>query len=196
MSDTEFDTKEESKALFGLFLALALLVAACIGCAPTWRVYSPQPEAGPLVHEAAQLYGVRAKMMDKPGPGVVYLTIEKSRWDPEKGAQLCGTALEKVFDSASVRDALTGGIVDCEPKAWSCATVTFVAHELGHVYGLPHTVTKPNETDMTEAGNVMQWKPGKSKQLTQRQKTIVKLAALGLEEACRARPRPDESDPE
>lgn len=168
-------------------LVLAAIVAGALvsllsGCSPVLRVYSEDSEAAALVHAAGELLDVPTRMEAEPGPGVTVLEIRPSRWDAERGKQLCGEALEKALDASSVRDALTGGVVDCTPKAWSCATVTFVAHELGHVYGLPH---KPQTEDKSTAGNVMQPAPGDSRQTTRRQRLVVRLHALGLAEACR-----------
>ncbi len=157
-----------------------LLLLLC-ACSPTIRVYSESPEAEPIVHDAGKLLGIRTLVVGAPGPGVTTLELEGTQFDVQRGQQLCGEALEKALGASSVRDALTGGVVDCTPKAWSCATVTFVAHELGHVYGLPHVKQTENRS---ETGNVMQPAPGVSKALSDKQRTIVKIYALGLDEIC------------
>lgn len=159
------------------------LLALC-ACSPVIRVYSESPDAEPVIHDAGKLLGIKTLVVDAPGPGITTLELRGSEYDIERGRQLCGEALEKTLGASSVRDALTGGVVDCTPKAWSCATVTFVAHELGHVYGLPHVKQTDNTT---KTGNLMQPGPGHSKALSDKQRTIIKLHALGLDEICQVK---------
>ncbi len=157
-------------------------IALClVACAPI-RIYTESEQALPMLDEASEILGTRIKVVDAPGPGITTLEIRDSEINPEDGERICGRALERVLHAESVRDALTNGVVDCTPEAWSCATVTFISHELGHVYGLGHV--KQTE-DRTKKGNFMQPAPGEGRAATQQQQTIVRLHAAGLNEVCR-----------
>jgi len=153
-------------------ILLALAAFSLSACA-TIRVFSEDERAPALVDAAGAHLGVKAIMVDRPGRGVTVLRIEKTRWDPERGKQLCGVAEEKVIDAQSVLDALENGVFDCQPEAWSCADEEAVAHELGHVYGLAHT-----------KGGLMNPKLNDDMTVTNSQTAIVNGLALALERAC------------
>ena len=159
-------------------LTTVVLLQGCIS--PVIRVHSEQPEAAQLVEEAGAILGVPTKMMRKPGRGITSLSIERTR--KVNGEQLCGTALEKVV---SVRRAFRKGkLVTCTPKAWACATVTFVVHELGHVYGLRHIACPDGTGDKCEE-NVMRPAPGRNTTVTAGQTAVVEVHAIHLERVCR-----------
>ena len=85
--------------------------------------------------------------------------------------------VEKVIAAEGLRDALENGIVDCEPRAWTCAKVKFASHELGHVVGLlPHVDTE---------GNLMLPAPPDGAQLTDEQKLRVRALTVVFNEVCR-----------
>ena len=149
-----------------LFALLVLVVAAC---APTIQIYTETPDKEALLQEAGNTIGVRTKIVDAPGPGVVSVEFRS------KEGNDCGWALEKIVGADTLRDALTNGIVDCEPKAWTCDHVTYASHELAHVVGLlRHTET-----------GLMAPAPERDAQLTEAQKRRVRALGVVFNEVCR-----------
>ena len=149
-----------------LYPLLLLILCACI---PTLQIYTETPDKELLLKEAGKTIGVKAKVVEAPGKGVVNFEFR-----PNEG-QVCGEALEKVVGADSLRDALKNGVIDCEPKAWSCDNATFAAHELAHTVGL---------LKHTEAG-LMAPSPEDGAQLTDEQKLQVRVLTIGFNEVCR-----------
>ena len=128
------------------------------------------------MESAGQVLGIRTKLVEAPGSGVVSVEVR-----PQAGS-VCGQALEKIVGAEGIRDALTSGVVDCEPKAWTCDGTTYAAHELGHVVGLlPHV----DQDDPATAGNLMRPAPSDGAQLTDKQKARVRVLAIAFNEVCR-----------
>jgi hypothetical protein len=146
-------------------LALLLLLA----CTPVAHVWTESPDEHRVqVRDASLAMGVRVLFADRPGPGVIAMEFQRD------DARVCGVALERVVEYPShPSDALTQPLVDCQPKAWSCSPAHFVAHELGHVLGLPH-----------ESATAMDPAPLPGLEFTRRQKTIMRAYAVGFAEVC------------
>lgn len=144
----------------------ALLPAACA----TVHVYTADPAAdGPLVTAAGDLLGVRVKLAEQPGPGVVTLEVRPTEGD------MCGRALERLVHPEGPSDALAHGLIDCEPLAWSCDHPAYVAHELAHVIGL---------LQHTSAG-LMAPAPALDAELTEWERRRVQAMAVLFVEVCR-----------
>ncbi len=155
---------------------LLFLCPLLLACTPTIRIYTETPDKAPLLEAAGDVVGVRTKVVDAPGSGVI--TVEFRSHE----GKFCGRALEKVVSVEGLRDALTNGIIDCEPKAWTCANVTFAAHELAHVVGLlPHV----DQEDPTTEDNLMRPAPKDGSKLTKEQRLRVQALALVFNEVCR-----------
>ena len=147
----------------GKNLVFACALALFVSCGtPTIRVHSTHPDAPELVTEAGAILGVPTEMAAS-GKGVVELEIR----EPEP--PICGRALEAIVELRR------RGVVTCEPKAWSCADAIFVAHELGHVFGLKHTRIK---------GNLMFPAPRQGG-VTEGQCAVVEAHAAGLKRYCK-----------
>ncbi len=151
-----------------LLLLLSLLLAACL---PTLKIYTETPGQEELLQEAGTTIGVKTKIVEAPGRGVV--TVEFR----ENEGNVCGQALEKIIAAEGLRDALENGVVDCEPKAWTCVNATYASHELGHVIGLLRHVSVE--------GNLMEEAPPHDAQLTHDQKLRVQAMTLVFNEICR-----------
>ncbi len=161
------------------FLSIVLFLVAC---SPTVQIYTESPEQELLIREAGKTIGVKAKLVEAPGRGVVTLEFRTHE------GNICGTALEKVIAAEGLRDALENGIVDCTPRAWTCATVTFAGHELGHVIGLlPHVEEDDDEDEdgTPSEPNLMAEAPRDGAQLTDKQRLRVRAMAVVFNEVCR-----------
>lgn len=150
------------------FIAFVLLLIACV---PTVQVYTETPGHEELLRQAGETVGVRTKLVEAPGRGVITVEFRSNQ------GTICGRALEKVLAAEGLRDALENGIVDCEPKAWTCPNATFAAHELGHVIGLLKHVGVDR--------NLMEPAPKDGAQLTEEQKLRVRALAVAFNEVCR-----------
>jgi hypothetical protein len=150
---------------------LPLLLLALSACIPTLRIYTEAPDSDKeaFLKEAGKTIGVKAKVVEAPGKGVVNLEFR-----PNEGA-VCGEALEKVVGADSLRDALKNGVIECQPKAWTCDNTTYAAHELAHTVGL---------LNHTETG-LMAPAPEQGAQLTDEQKLRVQALTTGFNEVCR-----------
>ena len=109
-----------------------------IGCTPTIYVHTETPEEHAVtIRDAGRHLHVRTRVTDNP-EGAVNVEFRSSE------ENVCGEALEKLIGAESPRKALTEGIVDCQPKAWSCPSAIFLAHELGHIFNLKHVDEESN----------------------------------------------------
>ena len=151
-----------------LLLLLSLLLGACL---PTLQIYTETPGHEELLYSAGTRIGVKTKLVEAPGRRVV--TVE---FRDQEGT-VCGRALEKVIASEGLRDALENGVVDCEPKAWTCVNEVAAAHELGHIIGLLQHVDVE--------GNLMWPEITKDGQLTDYQRLRVQALAVVFNEVCR-----------
>lgn len=140
-------------------------------CVPTIKIYTETPGQEELLQTAGETVGIKTKIVEAPGRGVITVEFRDNE------GTVCGRALEKIIAAEGLRDALENGVVDCEPKAWTCVNATFASHELGHVIGLLRHVGVD--------GNLMEPKPISGAQLTDDQKLIVKAGALVFNEICR-----------
>lgn len=145
----------------------AIFMLFALGCAPTVYIHTDAPDQAQTIRDASRLLHVRMRVTDNP-QGAISVDFR-----PHEG-RVCGQALERLVGADSVREALTGGIVDCEPQAWSCDTGTFLAHEVGHVLGLNH-----------KDGTLMDPEPKAGAELTKRQRLTVQASAVLMGEVCR-----------
>lgn len=152
---------------------IALTALVLTACAPVVRVFSVDGQHTDTIKAAADPLGVRIRVVDEPGSGVVTLQFR------DHEGRVCGEALEKTIPD-TVRETLRDGI-KCELTAWSCNEIRFVAHELGHLFGLGHV-----QAD----GNLMNPSPHPGATLTRAQKAQVFGLAHAFAYACWGQPSP------
>lgn len=150
-----------------LILTVSLLIAACT---PVVLVHPSEPGHETVIRDAGRQLGVKTRAVDEAQPGAVELEWRSA----EDG--VCGEALERLVGAESPRDALTEGVVECQPRAWSCVSPTYLAHELGHVLGLNHD-------DRDE--NLMAPAPKNGAEADTKQRLRVNAAAVGMSEVCK-----------
>ena len=156
-----------------LKLVLGPLIVLTSSCAPTLYVYSDTPDMEPLIEAAGDPLGVRLRVVEQPGDGVVFLEFR------DQAGKKCGRALETLVHPDSIGDALANGIIDCQPKAWSCDHPNYVAHELAHVIGLLQHV------DQETLKNLMRPTPGLGEvELSKRQRAQLKTLVVAFNESC------------
>jgi len=153
-----------------------LFVLIALGCAPTIHIHPETPGSEALLKEAGKVVGIRTKIVDASGPGVIDVEVRSQE------GRICGQALEKVVGADSLRDAVRNGVVNCQPKAWTCDHVTYAAHELGHVIGLlPHV----DQDDPKTAGNLMRPGPEFGATLDDQQTLRVQAVGAAFNATCR-----------
>jgi hypothetical protein len=157
----------------------SLTLLATLSCCTTLPVYTQQPQHEGLVVEAAQAWGLRAKLVEAPGPGVLVLDFR-----PHEGT-VCGRALDRAIGAESVVAAITDGIIDCSPAAWSCVNVTFLTHELGHEFGLSHRGRLDDPRDAPARNFVMHPAPNDGAVVEPDQVLVVQTTAAAWSRACR-----------
>jgi len=157
---------------------LAVLLAAASACAPVVRVHVPDGQHTDTIKQTADVLGVRIRIVDRPGSGVVLYEFR------DADGSICGEALEKTIPD-TLRETLRDGI-KCELHGWSCNRVHFVAHEPGHIFGLSHV-----DAD----GNLMQPAPRADSTLTKAQRAQVYGLAHAFSYACWDGPAPQQVSP-
>lgn len=139
-------------------------------CTPVVLVHPSEPGHETTIRDAGRQLGVRTRAVDEPQKGAVELEWRSA----EDG--VCGEALERLVGAESPRDALTKGVVECQPRAWSCVSPTYLAHELGHVLGLNH-----DDRD----DNLMAPAPKNGAETDTKQRLRANAAAVGMAEVCK-----------
>lgn len=162
--------------------ACVFLAALLVGCTPTVYVHTESPDEHKTeIRDAGKHLGVRTRIAAVPGKGVIELEFRPVE------DRVCGQALEKLIDLESPKQVLAEGVVDCQPKAWSCSgSSMFLGHELGHILGLTHVRTNKDRKRWGVEGddNLMDPAP-KGVEISDRQKFIVQAAAVLMSETCR-----------
>ena len=105
------------------------------------------------MREAGELLGVRTKVVDAPEGAV---TVEFRSYDGH-----CGRVEEKAT---------------CTPRLWSCESPGYLAHELGHVFGLEHD---------SRDDNLMNPAPAVGAEIDEKQRWKVQAAVAAMEGVCR-----------
>lgn len=167
--------------------AALILAGLALGCSnPVLYIHTPDPEQAKehrlIIRDAGKKMGVRIKVTDVPSDASVEVTFHPA------DAGVCGVALERIagfpehpvgvakeiYDHVVAGDykAAAQAAIDCNPRAWSCTNPDALAHELGHVLGLPH-----------KAGTAMNPEVS-SEPFTDKQTLIMQAVAVGFAEAC------------
>lgn len=168
---------------------LLIVVAATLqsGCTPTIKVYPVTPPKDvETIRQAGDVAGIRTRVVHEPGWGVVELKFRGHAGD------VCGRALEQVVRT-DINEILDNGLPNCQPKAWSCEDVTFLAHELGHTIGALRHV---KQNDPKSQGNIMRPEPDKGDQFNRYQKRRMKVMGNLFNSYCRQTRPTTEDRPE
>lgn len=162
-------------------IALSVLLSACAG--GTLHVIPSEPGHEQEFMNAGARLGVNIIVLpeDAPKKGAVEIEFKSAEWDEEKQTFICGRALERLLELDEVRQAIKGEDTLCTPKGWSCANVTFLTHELGHILGLPHYKRAKRKSDDK---NLMRPAPTQDSRLNWKQRLVVQSSTATFERVC------------
>ena len=155
----------------------ALLLLFSIACVPKVYIHTEAPDQAETIAEAGKMLGIKLETTDNPQNAIAV------EFKSNEGI-LCGRAIDRAFGAESVRSAIMDGVVECEPKLWTCKDPRFLAHEVAHVLGLNH------KTD-----TLMDPNPRVGAELDDQQRLTVRASAVLMKEVCRGDGEQTEADP-